>query len=77
MWVRDKGLYIVNGILRDWESEYTYIETRGSSVIDYVMLNEDTKDRIIDFKVDVRVDSDHLPLYLRKKKRIQPQIRNE
>jgi len=41
------------------------------------MLNEDTKDRIIDFKVDVKVDSDHLPLYLRKKKRIQPQMRNK
>ncbi|KYN19348.1 hypothetical protein ALC57_08321 [Trachymyrmex cornetzi] len=29
------------------------------------MVNEEVKDRIIDFKVDVRVDSDHLPLCLR------------
>jgi len=51
-----------------------YIRARGSSVISYVMVNEDVKDRIIDFKVDVRVNSDHLLLCLKirkqKKKRI-------
>jgi len=36
-----------------------YIEARSSSIIDYVMINEDVKDRIIDFKMDVRMDSDH------------------
>jgi len=36
-----------------------YIGARSSSIIDYVMINEDVKDRIIDFKMDVRMDSDH------------------
>ena len=31
-WVRDKGLYIVNGsTIGDWKGEYT----KGNSVIDY------------------------------------------
>jgi len=29
------------------------------------MVNRDVKDRIIDFKVDIRMDSDHLPLCLK------------
>lgn len=34
-WIRDKGLYIVNGSISGvWEDcEYTYIGARGSSVI--------------------------------------------
>lgn len=35
---------------------------RGSSVIDYVIVNEKTDDKVIEFKIDVRVDSDHLPM---------------
>lgn len=67
-WVKDKGLYSLNGRTSgDWEGEYTYIKARGNSVIDYVMVNEDVNDRIIDFKVDVRVDSDHLLLCLKIK----------
>jgi len=46
--------------LGDWKDEYTYIGARDSSIIDYVMVNEDVKNRVIDFKM-VRVDSDHLP----------------
>ena len=67
-WVRDKDLYYKRKHTRDWEGEYIYIGVKGSSVIDYVMVNEDVKNRIIDFKVDVRVDSDHLPLCLKIRK---------
>ena len=41
-----------------------YIGARSSSVIYYVMVNEDVKDRIIDFKV-VRVNPNHLLLWLK------------
>jgi len=38
------------------------VRVRGSSVIDYVIVNEAVGDKISRFKVGERVDSDHLPL---------------
>lgn len=46
----------------DWEGEFTYVGARGSSVIDYIIVNEYIHDKVLEFKVDDRVDSDHLPL---------------
>lgn len=46
----------------DWEGEYTYVGLRGSSVIDYAIVNENVYDKVVEFRIDVRVDSDHLPL---------------
>jgi len=40
-WIQEKGWYILNGTTRgDWEGEFTYAGARGSSVIDYIMVNE-------------------------------------
>jgi len=61
-WIMEKGWMILNGRTEgDWEGEHTYVEARGSSVIDYVIVNE-AVDRIRKFKLGERVDSDHLPL---------------
>jgi len=38
------------------------VGARSSSVIDYVIVNEEVGDRIRKFKVGERVASDHLPL---------------
>lgn len=55
--------YILNGTTKgDKEGEYTYVGTRGCSVIDYVIANEMKFDIIKSFRVMERVNSNHMPL---------------
>lgn len=62
-WIKEKGFYIINGAIDgDWEGEFTYVGTRGSSVIDYILVNEGLYDRVKKLKIDERVESDHMPL---------------
>jgi len=69
-WVQNKGWYVLNGTCRgDWEGEYTYVGARGSTVIDYVIVNERAYNSVLDFKIEDRVDSDHVPLRLSMKKK--------
>jgi len=49
----------------DWDGNFTYVGARGNIVIDFVIANEAVFNKIIDFKILERVDSDHLPLQLR------------
>ncbi|EZA59688.1 hypothetical protein X777_16573, partial [Ooceraea biroi] len=64
--IQEKGWHILNGKTKgDWEGEYTYIGARGNSVIDYVIVNDFIKDRIEEFNIEERVDSDHTPLKVR------------
>lgn len=63
--MKEEGLYITNGrTKKNWEGEYMYIGARGSTVIDYVFVNEHIQDRIREFIVEERVDSDHMPICL-------------
>lgn len=54
------------------------MRARGFSVIDYIAINEDINDRILEFK-DVRVKLDHLLLRMRsqrmKKKKMNWRLR--
>lgn len=62
-WIQEKGLYVLNGVMEgDWEGEFTYVGARGSTVIDYVMTNEKAYDKVREFRIDNRVDSDHMPM---------------
>lgn len=55
-----RGLGIYNGIIqRDEEREFTFTRGRGNSVIDYMMGDEEVKERVIKMRVGERVDSDH------------------
>ncbi|CAB0036587.1 unnamed protein product [Trichogramma brassicae] len=47
---------------RDEEGEYTYIGSRGSSVIDYAIVNEEAWMEVEDFVIGDRTESDHQPL---------------
>ncbi|EGI61046.1 hypothetical protein G5I_10736 [Acromyrmex echinatior] len=59
------GWHILNGRSRDnWEEKYTYVEIRDSSVIDYALVNDNICDRIVEFRIDARVNSNHMPLSL-------------
>ena len=47
------------------EGEFIYIGARGNSVIDYVCVNENTCEVLIDFKIGNKIDSDHMPLVVK------------
>jgi len=75
-WVQNRGWYVLNGTSRgDWEGEYTYVGTRGSTVIDYVIVNEKAYNKVLDFKIEDRVD--HMPLRLRMKKKEEEVTKEE
>lgn len=58
--VGERGWEILNGNVEgDEEGEWTYTGGRGSSVIDYVLEKEDTRERVKRMEVGERVDSDH------------------
>jgi hypothetical protein len=57
------GLEVLNGRIKgDWEGEFTYIGSRGNTVIDYVFVNGRMLDKVTKLKVEERVDSDHMPI---------------
>lgn len=61
--VRNNGLYVLNGNTPgDEEGEYTYIGKRGATTIDYILTNDEGKERIGKMVVTGRVDSDHMPI---------------
>jgi len=58
----------------DWAGEFTYVGTRGNTVINYAVISKEINIRIKSFRIGERVDSDHLPLELEiaeKKRRRQ------
>ena len=62
-YLRERGWGIINGNVEgDDEGEWTYTGGRGNSVIDYVLENEDTRERVERLEVGDRVDSDHHPV---------------
>jgi hypothetical protein len=52
----------------DEEGEWTYIGSRGETVIDYGIVNEEAWERVEEFKVGERAESDHLEIALRKRR---------
>ncbi|XP_020289886.1 uncharacterized protein LOC109857707, partial [Pseudomyrmex gracilis] len=62
----ENGLNVLNGRTNgDWDGEFTYVGARGSTVIDYVFVNELIVDKVTEFKVEERVDSDHMPVCMK------------
>jgi hypothetical protein len=61
--IEENGFEVLNGNKRgDEEGELIYVGSRGETVIDYAIVNEAAWERVKEFKVGERVDSDHLPL---------------
>lgn len=62
-WINEIGGYLLNGTTKGHkEGEFTYVEARGSSIIHYGIVNEVDNSRVRTFKIDSRVDSDHMLL---------------
>lgn len=61
--VEENGWEILNGNFEgDEEGEFTFIAGRGNSVIDYVLIDSSLKGEIKSFRIEDRIESDHLPL---------------
>ena len=64
--INNSGLSLLNGcIIGDRPGEFTFTSLAGASTIDYVLVSRDLMDRIHDFNVVYRAESDHLPLVLK------------
>ena len=63
--IEQKGWGILNGsTVGDAEGQYTYVGTRGHSVIDYAIINDEMWKYTEDFYVHERVESDHVPIII-------------
>lgn len=70
--MEELGGYILNSRKEgDRKGEYTYVSNKGCSVIDYVIVNEKGYDIINNFKIEDRVDSDHMPLVVEVEERME------
>jgi len=67
--IEERGWSIWNGnIAGDEEGEFTFMGDMGSTVIDYVIGDEETKERIRKMRIGDKVDSDHHPLEIWRQK---------
>ncbi|XP_024875210.1 ABC transporter F family member 4-like [Temnothorax curvispinosus] len=63
--IEERGWMILNGGVKgDEEGEFTYTGGRGETVIDYVIGEEEVRERVERLEVGERVDSDHHPVTL-------------
>ncbi|XP_071568793.1 uncharacterized protein [Temnothorax nylanderi] len=63
--VEERGWMILNGGMKgDEEGEYTYTGRKGKTVIDYILGDEDIREKVERLEVGEKVDSDHHPLML-------------
>jgi hypothetical protein len=69
------GVHILNGRFQgDKHGAFTCFKDNGASVVDYILCSTNLFERIIDFKVNTRCESDHFPISmtLRSGKRTAP-----
>jgi len=50
----------------DEEGEFTFTGGMGNSVIDYVLGDEEMRERVISLKIEERIDSDHQLVVVKK-----------
>lgn len=70
--VEEKGWDILNGCMQgDEEGEYTFSGGRNNTVIDYVIGDEEIRDKVKELKMGDKMDSDHQPLELWMRERVK------
>lgn len=66
--IENKGWAILNGSTAgDEDGEYTFVGGMGNSVIDFAIVNEDVWKKTRSFRVEERVESDHMPICMELK----------
>jgi len=63
--IRERGWWIANGGIRgDEEGNWTYTGSRGESVIDYILVNDEMEEELVKMEIGDNVDSDHHPMII-------------
>jgi exonuclease III len=69
-WIEENGWEVLNrNKQRDEEGGWTYVGSRGETVIDYGIVNEEAWERVEELRIEERAESDHLEVALRKRRR--------
>jgi hypothetical protein len=79
-WIEENGWEVLNGNKQGHEEgewTYKYLGSRGETVIDYGIANEEAWARVEKFRIEVRVEWDHLEIALRKQRGGTEQRRKE
>jgi hypothetical protein len=75
-WIVENGWEVLNrNKQRDEEGGWTYVGSRGETVIDYGIVNEEAWERVEELRIEERAESDHLGVALRKRRRRKKQRR--
>lgn len=61
------SVFIANGRFGVKSGDFTYLSSMGCSVIDYFLCTKSVFDVIVDFNIDCRSESDHLPIHIEVK----------
>jgi len=68
--IRERGWWVLNGGIRgDEEGTWTFSGGRGESVIDYVLMNEDMEEEVVQLVVGDNIESDHHPLVVQPREK--------
>lgn len=61
--VEERGCGLLNGCTKgDEEGEFTFTGGKGNTIIDFMIIAEEVRDRVKRMRVDDRIDSDHRPI---------------
>ncbi|KAJ3615433.1 hypothetical protein MTP99_007385 [Tenebrio molitor] len=67
--MEENGWKALNGNKQgDKEEGWTYVSCRGETIIDYGIVNEETWERVEEFRIGERVESGHFEIALRKRR---------
>jgi hypothetical protein len=67
--IEENGWEVSNGTKQDdEEGEWIYIGSRGETMIHYGIVNEEAWERVEEFRIGKRAESDHHEIALRKRR---------
>jgi len=72
--MEENGWRIFNGMKGDEEGEFTFTGGRENTTIDFVLSDEEVREKIEDIKKEDRIDSDHHPVEVKEKGRRRKMI---
>jgi hypothetical protein len=77
-WIEENGWEVLNGNKQgDEEGKWTYVGSRGETVIDYGIVNEEALEKVEEFRIGEKAETGHLEIALRKRRGGNEQRRKE
>jgi hypothetical protein len=68
-WIEENEWEVLNGNKQgDEEGKWTYVGSRGETVIDYGIVNEEASEKVEKFRIGEKRETGHLEIALRKRR---------